>query len=547
MIPYAIINSFGDPMDQQNNSFFDGRTLTAIVLVALVWFGWQSYLAKKYPAVEKPPEAVTQTAPAAQDPKSATNTMVNAEVMNKSLTNTAEKLTDYQNSQTSFQISSHGMGIKGLTLKNQTNRDHQPMKVGLAEAGQFEVSLLGSAEPLDFVITQKGPELFEGVANSNGLEVKRTMEIDPETGAIKNQLSATGVGADFKGLVISVSDKALEGVKGGFLTPALEHQDFIVVHSGSEERINVSTSKEVIAKDFSAVSLAAIGNQYFTMAMIDKSQIVPEVKLSGGPGKADTLLQTIYKPTAGQNSLELSWITYSGAKSLANLEKIDKELAKVVDLGFFSAIGRVLLILLKWFFSITANWGVSIILLTLLVRTLVLPLNISTFRSTKKMQKLQPLIASIRERYKDDAQALNRETMALWKEHKVNPVGGCLPMLLQLPIFFALYRVLGQSIELYQAPFFGWIQDLSLKDPFYILPVLMGVAMFAQQKMTPTAMDPTQAKVMQFIPIIFSFMMISLPAGLTLYIFVNTLSGVLLQQLFMRDRSAIIPAKAAKA
>ena len=115
-------------------------------------------------------------------------------------------------------------------------------------------------------------------------------------------------------------------------------------------------------------------------------------------------------------------------------------------------------------------------------------------------------------------------------------------MLLQLPIFFALYRVLGQSIELYQAPFFGWIQDLSLKDPFYILPILMGIAMFAQQKMTPTAMDPTQAKVMQFIPIVFSFMMISLPAGLTLYIFVSTLFGIMQQQMFLRDKTTHVKA-----
>jgi YidC/Oxa1 family membrane protein insertase len=163
------------------------------------------------------------------------------------------------------------------------------------------------------------------------------------------------------------------------------------------------------------------------------------------------------------------------------------------------------------------------------------------------MQKLQPLISSLRERYKDDPQAMNRETMALWKEHKVNPLGGCLPMLLQLPIFFALYRVLGQSIELYQAPFFGWIHDLSLKDPLYVLPVLMGISMFIQQKTTPTTMDPNQAKFMQFLPLIFVFMMVNLPAGLTLYIFINTLSGIILQQIFMHDRKAAATAKEVKA
>ena len=164
----------------------------------------------------------------------------------------------------------------------------------------------------------------------------------------------------------------------------------------------------------------------------------------------------------------------------------------------------------------------------------------------KKMQKIQPQMQAIRERHKADPQVLQKETMALMQREKVNPLGGCLPMLLQMPIFFALFRVLGQSIELYQAPFFGWIHDLSIKDPYYVLPVLMGITLFIQQKTTPTTMDPQQAKVMQFMPIIFSFMMVSLPSGLTLYTFISTLFGVIQQQILMRDGSllSIIKAKA---
>src|SRR6185312_17004793 len=191
--------------------------------------------------------------------------------------------------------------------------------------------------------------------------------------------------------------------------------------------------------------------------------------------------------------------------------------------------------------------GWAIVIMTLLVRMLVLPLNMSTFKSSRKMQKLQPMVKSLKERYKDDSQALNQEMMKLWKENGVNPVGGCLPMLLQLPIFFAYYRVLGQSIELYQAPFMFWIHDLSLKDPYFVLPILMGVAMWMQQKLTPTAMDPNQAKIMQFLPVVFSFMMISLPSGLTLYIFVNTITGVLTQKLIVQDRSNTVSAKEVKA
>jgi YidC/Oxa1 family membrane protein insertase len=158
------------------------------------------------------------------------------------------------------------------------------------------------------------------------------------------------------------------------------------------------------------------------------------------------------------------------------------------------------------------------------------------------MQKLQPQIAAIKEKYKDDVQRFNQEQMALFKTHNVNPLGGCLPMLVQMPVFFALYAVLGNSIELFHAPFFGWVHDLSAKDPLYIFPVLMGISMFIQQKMTPAAgMDPTQAKMMLLMPVVFSFIMISLPSGLTIYIFLSTLMGILQQVSMNRERKSTAP------
>ena len=152
----------------------------------------------------------------------------------------------------------------------------------------------------------------------------------------------------------------------------------------------------------------------------------------------------------------------------------------------------------------------------------------------KNMQKIQPLLTSVREKHKEDPTKMNQEVMALMKEHKVNPLGGCLPILLQLPIFIALYQVLGQSIEMYQAPFMWWIQDLSLKDPFFVLPVLMGVTMYLQQKFTPTTLDPTQAKIMMFMPVVFALFMVALPSGLTLYIFISTLFAVIQQKILMQ-------------
>jgi YidC/Oxa1 family membrane protein insertase len=154
----------------------------------------------------------------------------------------------------------------------------------------------------------------------------------------------------------------------------------------------------------------------------------------------------------------------------------------------------------------------------------------------KNMSKISPVIKEINEKYKDDPQVRGQKMMEVYKEYKVNPLSGCLPMLLQIPVFFALYQVIGQSIELYQAPFAFWIQDLSLADPYYILPILMGVTMMAQMKLTPSTMDPKQAKIMMFMPILFTFFMLPLPSGLTLYFFISGLFGII-QQYLMRDRS----------
>ena len=156
----------------------------------------------------------------------------------------------------------------------------------------------------------------------------------------------------------------------------------------------------------------------------------------------------------------------------------------------------------------------------------------------KKMAKIQPLMAELKEKYKKDPQKMQKETMALYKKHKVNPVGGCLPMLIQLPVFFALYRILLTTIELKGAPWALWITDLSLKDPYYVLPIVMGATMLLQQKMTPTAMDPKQAKMMMMMPIVFTFMFLQFSAGLVLYWLVNNTLGIIQQYFVNKSKTA---------
>jgi len=203
-----------------------------------------------------------------------------------------------------------------------------------------------------------------------------------------------------------------------------------------------------------------------------------------------------------------------------------------VDFGFFAVLAVPILRGLQFIHKYIPNYGIAIILLTILIRLITFPLQYKSFKSMKKMQAIQPELAAIKEKFKDEPQKMQKETMDLFKKAGANPLSGCLPLLLQMPFFFAIYRVLYSAVELVGAPFYGWIHDLSIHDPFYILPVLMGIAMLAQQKLTPqTTVDPTQQKIMMFMPVIFAFIMKSLPAGLVLYIFVSTVVGVAQQAL----------------
>ena len=161
-------------------------------------------------------------------------------------------------------------------------------------------------------------------------------------------------------------------------------------------------------------------------------------------------------------------------------------------------VAKPLLSALKFFYGYVHNYGIAIIIVTVIIKILFYPLTYKSYKSMKEMQKIQPKMAALKEKYKDDRDAMNKAVMELYHEHKVNPMGGCLPMVVQIPVFFALYKALMFSIELRHAPFFLWVTDLADKDPYYVTPVIMGISMFVQQKITPSSMDPAQAKVMQF-------------------------------------------------
>jgi len=224
-----------------------------------------------------------------------------------------------------------------------------------------------------------------------------------------------------------------------------------------------------------------------------------------------------------------SFIVYAGPKEYNRLQGLNVGLEHVIDFGFFSILARPLFWILKFFYRFLGNYGWAIVLLTIIVRIPFIPLINKSQTSMKKMQELQPKLTELRERYKNDPQKMQKETLEMYKKYKVNPMGGCLPMLLQIPVFFALYKVLMIAIELRGAPFMFWVTDLSAKDPYYILPIVMGITMVIQQKMTPTSLDPKQNKLMMLMPVIFTFMFLNFASGLVLYWLVNNILSIIQQ------------------
>ncbi|NOQ47313.1 MAG: membrane protein insertase YidC [Desulfobulbaceae bacterium] len=298
------------------------------------------------------------------------------------------------------------------------------------------------------------------------------------------------------------------------------------------------------------VSWAGYVDNYFICSVVPPDDGINMVSISGSTENVRIMVSQGIINLPARGTQDFNYRMYFGPKKLTILQGMNYDLGKAVNFGWFDFLAKPMLWLLNFFNDYVRNYGVAIILVTVLIKAVFWPITQKGMKSMKNMQKLQPKVAKLKEKFKDDPAKMNQEMMAMYKTYKVNPVGGCLPMLIQIPFFFALYRVLMAAIELRHAPFMLWINDLSAPDRLWIgvdipylhgipvLTLLMGASMYLQQKMTPTTADPTQAKIMQFLPIIFTFMFINFASGLVLYWFVNNLLSILQQQLINRQLKA---------
>ena len=235
---------------------------------------------------------------------------------------------------------------------------------------------------------------------------------------------------------------------------------------------------------------------------------------------------------------ETSATLYAGPKSQGVLKELSPGLELTVDYGILWFIAQPIFWLLQHIHSIVGNWGWSIIFLTMLIKGIFFPLSAASYKSMARMRAVAPKLAALKEQFGDDRQKMSQAMMELYKKEKINPLGGCLPILVQMPVFLSLYWVLLESVEMRQAPFMLWITDLSIKDPFFILPIIMGATMFIQQRLNPTPPDPMQAKVMKLMPIIFTFFFLWFPAGLVLYWVVNNCLSIAQQWYITRKVEA---------
>jgi len=272
------------------------------------------------------------------------------------------------------------------------------------------------------------------------------------------------------------------------------------------------------------VKWSAIQDKYFLSVLMPQNAVAALAKKEG-----DKLVSAGVRfpaPTAGS---AMAMQLYAGPKEYDTLKGLNAGLEDTIDFGWFvfgswglvKAVAKPIFYVLRFLYEFTHNYGVTIILLTMLIKLMFVPLQYKSYKSMKQMQVIQPKVLAIQNKFKDDRERLNKELIKLYKDHRVNPVGGCLPMVLQMPVFVALFNILYMTIDLRQAPFMLWIKDLSVQDPYYVLPIIMGATMVIQQKITPTTMDPTQAKIMLFLPVFMTFLFVNFPAGLVLYWLTN--------------------------
>ncbi len=536
------------------------RVLIAAVISMAIIFLWQVVF-KPSPEPEarpasgaKPEAAAKPQAPAAPAPAAPVP-------LAPPPPNAPEETLTLESADFKATFSTWGGGLKSLTLKNAKFRREEGgkvepvelVKVGPAEA--YPLALVPSPElggassiagdplaraPMRIVSRDGRSVVFEGRLGS--VNVRKRLELGARPYELKGSLSVSGAEKAGSVAVLFPSFMSPDAPKPSFFSAGQVFENVVpVCRAGDKtERFGGKEALEAVAGRASWVGL---DEQYFVAALLPAAP-TGQCLFARGPVAGEQVAALRIPVEGGAAALDFE--LFAGPKQLDLLKAYGRDLDTAIDYGsitnFFAFFARILLSIMRWFHQIIGNWGVAIILLTLTVKVLLYPLTVKQMQSMNEMRKLQPEVEKLKAKHGDDKEKMNLAVMELYRQHKVNPLGGCLPMLIQLPIWFALYATLQTSVELYREPFL-WIRDLTQHDPIYVLPLLMGVSMFVTQKISPQPADSTQAKMMlYFMPGFFTFIMLRLPAGLTLYILFNNLLSIGQQQWLMKRQGPPGPA-----
>ncbi|SHJ50389.1 protein translocase subunit yidC [Malonomonas rubra DSM 5091] len=534
----------------------NNRAIIAIALIILLWSGYSMFFQPQQPpapvveqqAAEQKNIAVEQTSP-------FTATNIEAVVEQKiDRSNYQEKLITVSSELFEMTLSTTGATIRGITLKQfkeSNDEDAKPFEYMVMSDLKNATFQTSGSEGLS-IPTDMPFSLADGTPTSVSVDAdKKVVSFTAQTSSGLTIVKSYIFHADSYLVDVNVEliNSGSTSLKGYFnlslvsLDPSAEGEGMQNMYSfvgplsfDGEELIEDKVEDLESSAKIYGENIVWSGNvsKYF-LTIMAAGDSAKQIQIE----KADTLIRNKFispfiSLDAGQKTV-LDYTSFIGPKDYDLLQAAGHQFEFAKDYGFFAVLAKPLMHVLKFFYGYLGNYGLAIILLTICIKVIFWPLTQKSYKSMKGMQKLQPEMQKMREKYGSDKQRLNQEMMTFYKENKVNPLGGCLPMLIQIPVFFALYQVLLGAIELRHAPFMFWIADLSAKDPYYITPLIMGATMFIQQKMTPTNMDPNQAKIMLMMPVVFTFLFLNFPSGLVIYWMVNNLLTILQQYLIKRQ------------
>jgi YidC/Oxa1 family membrane protein insertase len=555
------------------------RAILAIGLSVLVFIGFQYYQQKQAgKRVAARPTAQVQSL--AQDPEKkvqpvrAEAAQIQTSVSAEDTTAAARTVTVETSSYKAI-IDNRGAVLTSWELKEYKSTQNRPFEMIAGSRQEEDLTFLGSMIFEDPSLTSLANNEFYQIFVEGRPETGAAL-VPPVTVILKLKRGDLNIEKRYSfekdNYIVDFSmicDKSGKGMGGKFflgqdIGPVSEHLNgstklqAVYYASGKVRREKPPKDESEVKKIEGDVRWAGLDMQYFAIISIPQNsyryfdiqkRLVKAFGLDGKELNRDLLRVTT--PVTGSMQCRL----YLGPKKQANLEAVrSADITGVIDYGMFKILVYPLLTSLRWIYQYVHNYGYSIIILTFLLTILLFPFRLKQMISMKKMQVVQPKVKAIQEKYRrykktDPKRAeMNQEVMALYKEHNVNPLGGCLPLLLQMPLLFAFYALLNYSIELRQAPFIWWIHDLSIKDPFYVLPIVMGITSFISQKMTPMTpgADPAQAKIMMMMPIMFTVMFLSLSSGLNLYFLCSNIFQIAFQKITERwigDGSSGEPAR----